>query len=502
MSQANPPTYKYSDKHPQYGYYSQDWVLTRDCYQGEREIKSKGQIYLPATSGQVADGMKNVDQPGYKSYQAYKTRARFPNFFREAVQTAIGMMHSQPPKITLPEAMKSIVSCKGEDIPTLLRRINQEQLISGRIGIMADVPTGKTINETVPYLATYSAERIVNWDDGASTELVPQKLNLVVLNETEFTRDGNSFSWVEKEKYRVLSLGDIEENVNDGIYRFGISDSQGDKESIVMTQASIGGRTLNEIPFVIVNSCDLVPDADEPPLLDLANLCVTIYRGEADYRQNLFMQGQDTLVIIGGSGDDVDEQIRTGAGARINVMQGGDAKYIGVKSSGLAEQRQALEADRKRAGSMGAQSLDTTSRERESGTSLNIRMAARTADLNQLAVTGAKGLENILKICAKWMGLDENEVSVEPNLDFGDNSLTGQSMLEMQTARNAGYPISAESLHQFAFDKGITKMTYQEEIQAADRDEKTIFRRAENSDRAPNQVNKDKPEDDGGSEGE
>lgn len=480
-----------SEKHPQYQLQLENWVLMRDAYRGERQVKSKGQLYLPATSGQIADGMNNSNQSGYKAYLAYLKRARFPNFVREAVQTAVGMMHSQPPKIQLPNELASIRSSKGETLPQLLRRINEEQLLTGRIGLLADIPT--RTSDPLPYIATYSAERLINWDDGTVEGLVPQVLNFVVLDESEYERNSLNFGWTLEEKYRVLALDTIEGNESSGAYRFGVFDTSDPVLSAEsLREASIRGRTLGNIPFIIINSCDLVSETDEPPLMDLGNLCMTIYRGEADYRQNLFMQGQDTLVIMGGTHDE-DESVRTGAGSRIDVPIGGDAKYIGVESDGLSEQREALENDRMRAGSMGAQSLDTVSRERESGTSLNIRIAARTADLNQIALTGAAGLEQLLKICAEWIGADPEEVSVEPNLEFGDTPLTGQSMVEMQTARNLGYPISARSLHQVAFDRGLTKMTFEEEMAKAREEENGPFKRAENSDRAPEQVSGNGP---------
>jgi len=482
-----------SEKHPQYVLQSENWMLMRDAYRGERQVKSKGVLYLPATAGQIIDGMDQSTQPGFKAYQAYKTRARFPNFVREAVQTAVGMMHSQPPKIKLPKELENIRSSKGETLPQLLRRINEEQLLTGRIGLLADIPT-KT-QDPLPYIATYSAERLINWDDGTVEGLVPQVLNFVVLDEAEYERNRLNFGWTLEEKYRVLTLGTIEGNESSGAYRFGVFNV---KDPVLtadsLKEASIRGKTLDKIPFVIINSCDLVSDSDEPPLMDLGNLCMTIYRGEADYRQNLFMQGQDTLVIIGGATDE-DEAVRTGAGSRIDVPQGGDAKYIGVESDGLQEQREALENDRKRAGSMGAQSLDTVSRERESGTSLNIRIAARTADLNQIALTGATGLEQLLKTCAEWIGANPEEVKVEPNLEFGDHTLTGQNMVEMQTSRNLGYPISAKSLHQVAYDRGLTKMTFEEEMAQAKKEEDGPFKRSENGDRAPEQVPGNGPSD-------
>lgn len=473
-----------SSEHPEYVEQKENWVLLRDSFKGERAIKKKTTIYLPLTSGQIADGAKTTEQPGAKAYTAYILRARYTNFIRQAVQSAIGMMHSHPPKISLPEELKNITTTRNETMSQLLRRINEEQLTTGRIGILLDIPSSGTPRKDLPYLATYVAESIVNWDDG-TTGSVPQTLNLVVLDESEFERLDN-FSWELVEKFRVLKIGGTEENEQQGLYKFGVFKDESFSEEGLMAP-SFRGKTLNQIPFIFINSCDLVSEPDEPPLLDLANLSVTIYRGEADYRQNLFMQGQDTFVTIGATFDE-DDTIRTGAGARIDLPQGGDAKYVGVQSDGLEEQRTALENDKKLAGSSGAQTIDTTSRERESGDSLRIRVSARTADLNQIAITGAKGLEDILKVAAEWIGADPDEVKVEPNLEFADSGLSGQSMVEIQTARNLGYPISAQSLHLIAFNKGMTVKSFEEEMEAAKKDEDSIFKKMEKADRAPGQV--------------
>lgn len=477
-----------TSSHPLYADCLYDWTLMRDAYTGERKVKSKGALYLPPTQNQVTDGYgKAGDTAGNKSYLAYKMRARFPNFTREAIQMAVGMMHSQPPKIELPRAMEYVGSSRGEDLPQLLRRINTEQLMTGRIGLLADLPVNAPKGKDIPYITTYVPEKIINWDDGETSALIPQKLNLVVFDETEQVREQN-FSWVEKHKYRVLSLGPLSTNEGEAIYKFGVFSDDIEFDENLMKPATFRGRTINHIPFIFVNVCDLVSDPDQPPLLDLANLCMTIYRGEADYRQNLFMQGQDTFVTIGGAFTD-DDTIRTGAGTRVDMPMGGDAKYVGVSSNGLEEQRLALEADRGRAGSMGAQTMDTVSRERESGASLNIRMAARTADMTQIALAGGQGLQTILRTIAEWMGENPEEVVVTPNLEFGDVPLSGQTMVEQQTARNLGYPISAKSLHQVAFDNGLTKLTFEEEMKEAEKEKGTIFGKQELP--APGDMNPD-----------
>ena len=246
------------------------------------------------------------------------------------------------------------------------------------------------------------------------------------------------------------------------------------------------GRYLDRIPFVIINSVDLTSDVDDPPLLDLGNLCMTIYRTDADYRQNLFMQGQDTFITIGMNVDG-DESVRTGAGSRVDLPLGGDAKYVGVQSTGLAEQRQALEKLESRAGSMGAQTLDSTSRERESGDSLRIRVAARTADMNQIVENGASGLESILKTVAIWMGENPDEVEVIPNKEFGEQQLTGQTMVEMATAATLGFPLSRETMHGIARKRRMTELTFEEEVAIAKKemeDESFPFKKPETPDTA------------------
>jgi len=491
-------TQSLSTKHPHYSLVDQDWSLMRDAYKGERRVKLQSTTYLPYTSGHIIDGAGvNMESLGQKAYEAYKMRARFPNFMREAIQMAIGMMHSQPPKIKLPKAMEGIRSSKGETMEVLLRRINVEQLITGRLGVMADITTDAAPENDLPYITTYTAERIVNWDDGRIEQLVPQALNMVVLNESEFERS-ESFSWTKESKYRVLVMGEVEENENKGTYRAGVF-NENDYNEAGLKALHWKGRFLDRIPFVIINSVDLTSDVDDPPLLDLGSLCMTIYRADADYRQNLFLQGQDTFVTI-GMNVEPDESVRTGAGSRIDLPIGGDAKYVGVQSTGLAEQRQALEKLESRAGSMGAQTLDSTSRERESGDSLRIRVAARTADMNQIVENGASGLESILKTVAVWVGENPDEVSVTPNKEFGEQQLTGQTMVEMATAATLGFPLSRQTMHDLARKRRMTEFTFEEEVEIAKKeaeDESFPFKKPETPDMAGADQNSEGDDTDG-----
>lgn len=452
-----------SSRHPEYRHYLEDWTTMRDTYKGQRAIKQQGQRYLPATSGMVYDGMRTPNDPGYRAYTAYLKRAVFPDIVEEAVLGMLGVMHHKPPVIELPAAMEPLrekATLSGESLEMLLRRINEHQLVYGRCGLLLDFPANMS-NAQLPYIALYSATDIINWDAGTRKEPGIQSLNLVVLDETE-PRRTTDFEWEDKESYRVLVLGDVRDNEASGPYSvatFEEVDASFNAADLVVP--SIRGNQLDEIPFVFVNTTDIVPEVANPPLLGLAELCLAIYRAEADYRQSLFLQGQDTLVTIGaGSSDD---DLRIGSGGHINIPQGGDAKFIGVSSTGLSEQRAALQNDYTRAASKGGSILNNDSGQKESGDALKIRVAARTANLNQVALTGAYGLQELLRVAARWIGANPEEVVVTPNLDFSDSEFQPDDLVKLITAKNLGAPVSSQTIHNWLQRKDFTDLDFETE---------------------------------------
>ncbi len=172
------------------------------------------------------------------------------------------------------------------------------------------------------------------------------------------------------------------------------------------------------------------------------------------------MQGQDTLVIIGGSDDD---KVRIGAGAKINVPVSGDAKFIGVSATGLSEQRQAIENDRTLAAHKAGTLIDVKSGQKEASDTLQTRIAAQTATLNQIALAGAAGLEKVLKIIAEWMGANPDEVEVTPNLDFANLEMEGANLVQIMTAKSLGAPLSLESIHQLMVSRNLTTKNFEDE---------------------------------------
>ena len=455
---------------PAYAAMLPEWQQLRDFVKGERVVKAKGETYLPATSGMNLDGM-GVGGVGRKAYDAYVLRAVFPEYLSDALQIFMGMLHNKHAVIELPpelEPLRNKCTELGEPMELFLQRINLEQLTTGRVGVLLDFPKNPDPVAPMPFLALYIAEAVRNWDTGDAT-VENAKLRLVVLDESGLTLTSD-FTWTTTSKYRVLQLGK-----DDGLYYQGEFISQGGVpvyNETAMQAPNFRGKTLNEFPFTFINTNDFNPDVDEPPLIGLARLCGAIYRGEADYRQNLFMQGQDTLVVVGerratplaNNPLGAEEPLRTGAGARIDLDIEGDAKYIGVSGDGLSEQRSAIENDRKRAESRSGQLIDAAKGDKESGTALRTRVGAQTATLNQIAKTGALALETLLKTAARWMGADESKVKVSPNLEFADYQMSGQDLVNMMTAKREGAPISMQSIHEMMVQGNLTRMDFPTEF--------------------------------------
>lgn len=455
--------------HPQYDRKLPDWTLVADGYEGETKIKSRSTVYLPTTSGQRALGLGSSGakaNEGQELYNAYLLRSNYPSLVRDIANALVGIMNREPPVIELPDALAEIelmATSRGEPLTALIRRIQLYQLLYGRAGILADVDATRDL----PYLIDYPAARIINWDDEPEeTEAAQRNVSLVVLDETRDVRDG--FTWSEQNKFRALQMDEAS-----GKYTVTLDDDGARLDPITPV---IQGTALEKIPFTFINSADLVPEPGDIPLLGLARLSLTIYRGDADYRQALFMQGQDTLVVIGedtAGGDDPNApQLIVGAGAHINIPNPeGDAKFIGVDGQGLSEMREAQATDYDRARQYGLQVSSGSGA--EAAETLKIRVAARTADLVNIAQTSAAGLTEILKTCAEWVGANPDDVKIEPNTDFIDDAMQAAELLGFVNAKSRGAPLSWKSIHALMRKGDVTQLTFEEEEDAIAEEEPT-----------------------------
>ena len=455
-----------SSRHPDYSIYKPYWDIVRDSFEGERVIKSKTFEYLPPTQGMRQDGLAE-GQRGYQSYKdVYIERGRYPFYFNNSIKDAVSAMHQKPAEIELPpelEFLRQTATPEGESIQAVLRKMTEYQLIYGRCGLLMDAPPIPSLS-TQPYLVIYDPASITNWGP-----------DFIILRED--IMEEVDFEWTTTEYYRVLRLrptqnGDVYEQA---LVREGVLPGPEDYFS-----PTIRGRVWNELPFVFVNANDITSSPEIPPLMPFAELCLSIYKDEADYGLHRHLQSQDTLVLTEGETGtgqmSLFEQnaqelgdIATGAGKYIYGPHGFEADYIGVKAEGLDAQRSAIQDARKEAEALGGFLLSSDEEgDRASGEALRIRVATKRTSLQSVSLTAGLALYEMLKKAGRAIGIsddilnDPERLSVTPNTDFTSDHIDPQQLDFLMSAKQKGAPVTFADLANYLRRQNFTTKTDEE----------------------------------------
>lgn len=389
-------------KHPDYVAKAPLWQVMRDTAGGEVDVKEASEEYLPQPSG-----FKAQPDGGRSLYKAYQTRAQFPEIVHPTVHGMVGVIHRTEAQIEMPAAMEPLwekATKDGLPLEALHRRITAELLTTGRYALLADAAVD---GSDLPWLAGYSAEALINWADDRT---------MFVLDESGLKREG--FRWESEHRWRVLEM-------KDGRYTVQTYTGTQWAAGEAINPTGRGNSVLSEIPFTVIGARDLSLAPELPPLMGVARAAIALYQLSADYRWQLFMTGQETLVVING-----DAPSAVGAGAVIAIKQGSeggtpDVKYVGPAGTGIEAHRVAMLDERQNAAQAGARLFNSSeSKTAESGDALRIRFAAETATLTSIAQASAQGLEKALRHIAVMIGQDPSKVVVKPNLSFVDSTLT------------------------------------------------------------------------------
>ena len=70
-----------------------------------------------------------------------------------------------------------------------------------------------------------------------------------------------------------------------------------------------------------------------------------------------------------------------------------------------------------------------------------------------------------MRVIARWIGADESQVIVQPNLEFCDYRASGDDLVKITTAIKLGFPMSLQSAYEYAQSKGYTKEPFDTQIE-------------------------------------
>lgn len=389
--------------HPEYAERKEDWDLIRDSLEGERVVKREGEKYLPMPSGFLS-----ADDGGAKFYRDYQKRARFGEYLTPTVAGMLGVIHSSEEKarIEIPTQLEYLwESSDGNDTPleSFHQSLTEAVLSYGRAGVQVTAPS----EGGDPYLALWGTHAIVNWDE-----------EFVVLDDSQYER--SEFVWTWKEIRRVISSSDS--GVMSVQYKDGIKNEDGEIEI-----KGVNG-SLSRFPFILVNPFGVGLELKAPPVLGVARAAVSEYQLSADYRWQLYMSGQETLVVI-----NADAPTAVGAGVVIELKgetdgKQPDAKYVGPSGSGISAHQTAMKDERDKAVAAGAKLLYFDKNAAESGDALRTRFKGHAATLMGVAQASCRALERALRVAGEMRGLGDdaiNRIVVTPPKDLEENMMSG-----------------------------------------------------------------------------
>lgn len=402
-------------RHPKYDEFLENWELVRDNLKGEPTVKRRGEKYLAKNRGMRDAELADL-QCGWRVYDAYKMRAQFPEWLKDALRSMIGLVSTLRDKQEVEtrhgqlKVLEEQATDDGFDLFELFLRGVDQGASFGRYGYLADFADG------VPYVALYDTFSIINWKIGKVGGR--RDLTLLVLEEQHEKDDSDEFSHETKTVYRVLDLD------KQGFYRVRLMTEDGVFDEIY---PMMGSKKVRFIPFVFGGSINNSHNPNPVPLLTMARSAVKYYQLSADYFQSLHLTSHPQPYMIGaemkkevapdGSVIDIPPIRYTGANCVWFLDQNvKEVAYLEYQGQGIEDTRQEMTEQKNAASEAGAKVIDIGAQ--ESGDARKARQEDQHASLQTIIQSASNAIEQILKYFAEWQGLSTDKIKFDVPLEF------------------------------------------------------------------------------------
>ena len=426
-----------SNIHADYTRRTIQWARIRDALDGQDEIKENGEAYLLKPSG-----MNNSE------YLAYRERAQFYPIAERTLRGMSGLVFRHAARFELPpvlEPLRNDATADGQSLEVLSEDVVNEVLSIGRFGMLLDYPETTTSSNTLPYIATYTAENITDW----RVHLIQGRriLTRVVLRD-DFDESDEDVNSAAEQRLELL----LDKNLNYIVRRWTLSGIPGPgQQEAAWTMKSestpmVNGAPLKRIPFVFINPYNLKPEVEKPPFLDLVDINVGHYRNSADYEHALYLTAQPTPWVAGGINEN-NKPTAIGSGAIWLLPEGSSVGMLEFQGAGIAAQRQAMLDKEDRMAALGARMIHDGRNRNESSDTARMRGRSEMSLLTNVVNMVEAGIYKILRMAAEWAGASPDDVKVILNRDWVETKLNAQSLTALVGAWQAG-AISHQTLYE------------------------------------------------------
>lgn len=438
-----------------------EWQTLRDVLAGSRAVKAAGERYLPALAGQ-----KYTPQPGTgkNAYDNYLLRTKFYAATARTQQALGGIILHKNLVIEGPDALVEQlkdVTLNDTPIEDFADLALSEVIGLGRFGILVDMPDDEEPNETRPYWVGYTTEQMVNWRTTSSYG--DTYLTMMVLKEVYETQL-NDFETKCHDQYRVLRLVPDALNQPEGLsYVQDIYQkiSEKDKEfTRVKTIVPMKlGKPLPFIPFVTLAPTTLSPSPEKPPLSEMAETNLHMYRRSADLEHGRHITGLPTPVVTGAFGESnippagaQFEPLTIGSSQAWMLAKGAEVKYLEFTGQGLGALVEGMREDKEEMAQLGSEMFasDQATDKQETATAVRVRHSSKTASLKTIARRTATAFSKAMRMQAWWSNFTEDlsDETISATLDtrFVDTEMTPEKLKALVLAVQAG-AISGETMY-------------------------------------------------------
>jgi hypothetical protein len=414
-------------RHPDYRLTLPQWVRCRDTFAGSDAVKAKGTAYLP-----LLEGHGTTNSTGYIGYLA---RALFYPAVGRTTAGLAGLVFAKLPTVKgVPKAAQPSfedVTLTGTSLGAYGMHLCIEDLVTGRVGTLIDMPDNAPTNSPRPYWVSYTAEQIVNW----RVERINGKLKpvLIVLEEQdEQTKSGDPFDIETKTQYRVLEL-------KDSVYTVTVyTQDTNDKTKFIAGTPRIPlrrGQPLDFIPFTCLTANDVGFDITPPPLLPLVDVNLSHYRTSADHEHGAHFTALPTPYITGHKMPP-GEILTIGSGNAWVLDEKATAGMLEFSGAGLGSLAALKEEKRQLMATLGARMLETDKNTAEAAMTVRLRHAGEASAMSVLADALGQSMTQSMRWHLWWSGMEDEQaakasVSMNPEVMEELSSDDARALVEM-----------------------------------------------------------------------
>lgn len=456
-------------QHPLYAEMQDEWEKCRDCYGGEKAVKSKDTLYLPRLQDQTID-----------EYENYKKRAQFYGATSRTVEAYLGMIFRKPVSFKayyegeetkeLDEFMARYLdsmTVDGKNLNEFAHEVTEELIVTNRAGLLVDLPYVESAPMSIfdyeqrdikPIISLYKTETILNWytikENGRDIPV------MYVLYEPfeEFDQE-NSISPSEVPGFRILYLENFSDpNPRNRVYKMIRVKQQTTQRrlrktgGLVVTDVSYpmrNGMYLNHIPFYVISDQGLdYRRVRNPMISDLANVNLGHYRNSADLENELHFVSLKTIAYPGWN---VKSDGHPRVGGAIATPKGNTPVLLEPTSdSSIREEMILKEA---RLAVLGAERISQKQRYLPSASVAEITASAEASVIQNFLTSLNLAINRVVKDAVEWARVawaeynqGELKVTIQINNDLTDNALTGADLVNFISAYQQG-GISIDTLY-------------------------------------------------------